>query len=132
MRYHYKKSIEPFFKDGLELWRSSPFSRTAFLVSVVLLAGTFALPVWRLLPLSSDLPFIALHYNVYLGVDRFGPLYQIFFIPTLGLFFLLLNATIEVISWRRQRTLAHFFAGSTPLLQGILLVAMALIVLINV
>ncbi|MFA4845804.1 MAG: hypothetical protein WC654_04570, partial [Patescibacteria group bacterium] len=90
------------------------------------------LPIWRLLPLVADLPFIALHYNIYLGVDRFGSLYQIFFIPLLGLFFLLLNLVIEILSFRKQKTLAIFFAASTPILQFILLVAMILIVLINV
>lgn len=132
MKHHYKKSLEPFFKDGLELWQSSRLTRRTFIASVFFLAMTVALPIWRLVPLASEVPFIALHYNIYLGVDRFGSLYQIFFIPLLGLFFLLLNLTIETLSFRRQKTLSFFFAASTPMFQFILLVAMTLIVLINV
>ncbi len=104
----------------------------AFIVSILFLVVTFVLPILRLVPLASEVPFIALHYNIYLGVDRFGSLYQIFFIPILGFFFLLLNCFIEILSFRRQKTLSWFFAISTPLLQLILLIAMTLIILINV
>ena len=116
----------------MELWRSSRPARLALIVSIFFLAMTFTLPIWRLMPLASDVPFIALHYNIYLGVDRFGSVYQIFIIPILGLFFLLLNLTIEISSFRKQKTLSLFFAASTPLLQLILLIAMTLIILINV
>lgn len=116
----------------MELWRSSRSSRVTLVLSIFFLIVTFTLPIWRLVPLASEVPFIALHYNIYLGVDRFGALYQIFFIPVLGLFFLILNATIEVLSFRRLKTLSLFFAVSNPILQFILLVAMTLIILINV
>lgn len=100
-------------------------------MSLFLLLVTFALPIWRVLPLASDEPFIALHYNIYLGVDRLGSVWQIFYIPLLGLFFLLLNTVVQAISFRRQKTLSLFFAAATPLLQFTLLAAMALIVIIN-
>ena len=132
MKHHYKKSFEQFGKDGVELWRSSGPTRLALILSILFLAATFALPMWRLMPLASEVPFIALHYNIYLGVDRFGSVYQIFIIPILGLFFLLLNLTIEIVSFRRQKILSLFFALSTSLLQLILLIAMVLIILINV
>ncbi len=101
-------------------------------ISVFFLLGTFLLPVWRILPFAQETPFIALHYNIYLGVDRFGPLKQIFLLPGIGLSILLLNLFIEARSYRQQKTLSLFFAATTPLLEFILFVAMVLIVLINV
>ncbi len=105
--------------------------RISLWVSVLLLAANFALPIWRILPLASTEPFIALHYNIYLGVDSFGPLWHIFFTPILGFFFLALNLIVQSASYRRQKTLALFFVAATPLLQFTLLVAMTLIVIIN-
>ncbi|MBI5794257.1 hypothetical protein HZA87_04220 [Candidatus Uhrbacteria bacterium] len=132
MKHHYKKSLQQFFKDGVECVKTSRLTQVSLIVSCFFLALTFALPIWRLLPLSSELPFIALHYNIYLGVDQFGSLYSIFWIPALGLFFLVLNLVIQIASFRRQKILSLFFAGSDPLLQCILLLAMLLTILINV
>jgi len=99
-------------------------------ISVLFLLGTFFLPVWRILPFAQETPFIALHYNIYLGVDRFGPLNQIFFLPGVGLALLVLNLIIEARFYRQQKTLSLFFAAATPLLEFVLFVAMVLIVLI--
>ncbi|MBI4592104.1 hypothetical protein HY733_01510 [Candidatus Uhrbacteria bacterium] len=131
--------MHPYKKDLQEVWKSckamfvkSSFVRTTTVFSLFLLAATTILPVWRLLPLAVESPFIALHYNIYLGVDRFGSVYQIFYIPALGLLVLLLNLFIQASSFRTQKMLSLFFASATPCLQGILFVAMMLIVLINV
>jgi len=101
-------------------------------LSIVILALTFILPLWRILPFASQTPYIALHYNIYMGVDRFGPVYQILFIPFLGLGFLVLNLVIEAKNYSHQKILSYFFAITTPLIELILLVAMGLIVLIQV
>lgn len=101
-------------------------------LSVLFLSITFALPVWRLLPLAEQSPFIALHYNIYLGVDRFGPVYQVFFLPGVGIFFLLLNLFIQARAYKNQKMLSLFFASATPLLEFILCAAMVLIVLTNI
>lgn len=102
------------------------------MISLFFLAITTLLPIWRILPLASETPFIALHYNIYLGVDRLGSIAHIFFLPALGLVFLLVNLTIEAWVYRTQKTLVLFFSAATPFLQFILLCAMTLIVLINV
>jgi len=100
-------------------------------ISGIFVAATFALPVWRILPMAGETPFIALHYNIYLGVDRFGPVNALFYIPVLSLGFLLFNLTVQAYSYRRQKTLTLFFAAATPVITFVLLVAMTLIVLIN-
>lgn len=113
-----------FQKERLIVWTT--------IISFFFLVGTMVLPVWRILPLAAESPFIALHYNIYLGVDRFGPISYLFFLPALGLLFLVLNLTIEAWAYRTQKTLSFFFAAATPFLQLVLLAAMVLIVLINV
>jgi len=114
------------------MFQKNKIVRYSTVISSLFLLGTFFLPVWRILPLAKDVPYIALHYNIYLGVDRFGPVNAILYLPAIGLFFLLLNLFIQARSYKLQKTLSLFFAASTPLLEFILFVAMVLIVLINV
>src|SRR3989338_9186084 len=66
-------------------------------VSVVLLIGMVALPLWRLAPIVATNPFIPLHYNIFLGVDRFGPWYEIFILHVLGVTVLFLNFALAAL-----------------------------------
>lgn len=127
----YKKDLQAIWKSFERMFRKSRLIRWTTAISILLLVATWSLPVWRILPHMDEIPFMALHYNIYLGIDRFGPAWHIFFIPALGTLLLLLNLFIEARSYRQQKVLSIFFASATPLLQLILFVAMVLIVLIN-
>ncbi|TAL50532.1 hypothetical protein EPN81_02590 [Patescibacteria group bacterium] len=128
----YKKDLQEIGKSFRQMFIKSVLVRWSTVISVFFLIVMTVFPLWRILPLASESPFIALHYNIYLGVDRFGPVYQIFFLPVLGVFSLLLNLLIQARSFRSQKTLTLFFAAATPCVEFILLVAMGLIVLINI
>lgn len=128
----YKKDLQEICKSFLMMFQKERLIVWTTSLSVFFLIATIVLPIWRILPLGAESPFIALHYNIYLGVDRFGPIWNIFFLPALGLFFLLLNLMIEAWAYRTQKTLSFFFAGATPFLELVMLAAMVLIVLINV
>lgn len=130
--HRYKKDLEEIWKSFKRMFVKNRFVPSSTVLSVVFLLITFALPVWRLMPLAQQTPFIALHYNIYLGVDRFGSVYQIFFLPSLGLLFLLLNLFIQARAYKNQKMLSFFFAAATSLLEFILCVAMVLIVLTNI
>ena len=126
------KELKRFWKHFKDMMRSSKLYRWTAALSVFLLLLTIILPIWRVLPLASEQPFIPLHYNVYLGVDRFGPLRDLFLLPALGLFFLLVNLGMQTHFSKHEKLLARFFAISTTLFQFILLVAMVLIILVIV
>lgn len=113
------------------MFSKSRMVRVTTILSCLFLAATFFLPAWRLMPLAESTPFIALHYNIYLGVDKFGAIERIFTLPFLGLFFLLLNLVVQARTWKHQKTLSLFYAAANPMFQFVLLVAMVLIVLIN-
>ncbi len=129
--HRHKKSLEQFWKNFRQMFVKSKMVRITAFISFVFIAITFALPVWRILPMASETPFIALHYNIYLGVDRFGPVHSLFVLPAMSLGFFLLNVFIQAHAYRRQKTLTYFFAAATPVITFILMVAMTLIVLIN-
>lgn len=110
---------------------SAVYRRTAVLSALLVLA-TSLLPMWRIVPLAKNQPFIPLHYNIYLGVDNFGPWYAVFVLPGLGLALLLVNIIFEAVFFRREKVLSYFFAYATVFAELLLLAAMVLIVLLNV
>lgn len=116
----------------VELLRASALCRRTAIASGILLLLTVALPAWRILPLAEQKPFIPLHYNVYMGVDAFGPWYGIFVLPALGVALLLVNLAFQAALFRRERVLSAFFAVTTFITELILFVAMVLIVLLNI
>ncbi len=127
-----RKQAKQFFKSFRELLAHGRFTRWTLIVSVILLIGTFVLPIWRILPLAKEQPFIPLHYNIYFGVDRFGPWAHAFVIPALGLIFLLISLIMQTHFFKKEKMLATFFAISTIFLELTFLVAMVLLILLNI
>ncbi len=127
-----QKRLKHFFKDYSELRKSSKTYRITTIVSLVLLALVFLLPVWRIVPLSENQPFLPLHYNIYFGVDSFGPWYNVFVLPILGLVFILLNNYFQTLFFKREKFLTLLFAYTTVVIEAVLLVGMALIVILNI
>ncbi|MBI2475376.1 hypothetical protein HYV69_03055 [Candidatus Uhrbacteria bacterium] len=121
-----------FLKSFCELLKQNSFFRWTSLMSILLFAFTLVLPIWRIVPIAFSKPFIPLHYNVYFGVDRFGPWYAIFVLPVLGFLFLIINVSIQVHFASREKLLTRFFSVSTVVLELIFLIAMLLIILLNI
>lgn len=121
-----------FRTDLIDLFRTSRLYRWTAAASGVLLLLTVALPVWRILPIAEAKPFIPLHYNVYMGVDAFGPWYHVFALPALGAALLVLNLVFQALLFKRERVLSVFFALATVASEAVLLAAMLMIVLLNV
>ncbi|TAK03831.1 hypothetical protein EPO34_01575 [Patescibacteria group bacterium] len=114
-----------------DLVRSSSVYRRTMIASVLLVAATLALPAWKIVPMRVSEPFIPLHYNVYIGIDRFGPWYYAFIPGVLGATLLVVNTVFQAVFYRRERMLSTFFAVATVFAEGMLCVAMVLTVLLN-
>lgn len=127
MRYN----VRMLKKELQDLLKTSKLYRRTTTVSGILLFLTFALPVWRILPIASTTPYIPLHYNVYMGIDESGPWQQVFVLPTIGLVLLLVNTVFQVFLYKREKVLSAFFAIATVVSEATLFVSMVLIVLLN-
>lgn len=127
----YKKEFEVFWKTFVEMMKRDRLVLLMFVLSFFLIVVNFVLPILRLFPVVGSNAFIALHYNIYLGVDRFGSASHIFYIPVIGLLFFILNIIFQVQSYKEQKTLSLIFSIATPLFETTLLVAMVLIILVN-
>ena len=128
----FQKRAKQFWKSFRELVKQSPLSRGSLLASFLIFIVTLFLPIWRIMPLAKEQPFIPLHYNVYFGVDRFGPWYYAFVIPSLGLLFVIISAVMQTYFFQRERMLTQFFAWSTLFLELIFFLAMVLLILLNI
>ena len=125
------KRMFRFFGAGRELFADALIFRGAALLSFLFVLATATLAWWKIVPLAETAPFIPLHYNVYLGVDRFGSWRQAFTLPAIGLGLLLVNLGFEAVFFRSERMLAYFFALATLVSEIVLFVSMILLVLLN-
>ncbi len=115
-----------------DLFRASRLYRWSALASLALVAGMIAIPVLRLVPELQGTTYIPLHYNIYFGIDQFGPWYRVFTLPALGLALFLLNLVFEGIYFHQEHVLAKFFAVMTVATELILFVSVVFIVLLNI
>lgn len=123
----------------LNVWRSAIKEMTALrYFKMTILGGFFVLicttllPIWRLFPTGLQTkPAIPLHYNIYSGIDLFGPWWYIFMIPAIGLIIFVFNLICAVAIWRRERVLSYFYLGVSAGSQLILFVSMVFVVLLN-
>lgn len=127
-----QKQAKQFLKSFQEMLRQERLYMWMLCASVLLWFATLALPIWRILPLASDSPYLPLHYNVYFGVDQFGPWWQVFVPPALGLLFLCVALIMQTRFYRNEKMLARFFSISTVFLHVAFLIAMFLLVLLNI
>ena len=126
------RSMLSLWKDALfDLVKTSKFYRLTALASLVLVILTFAVPAWKIVPLREASPFIPLHYNIYIGIDRFGPWYYVFAPAALGLTLLVVNTVFQAVFYRREKVLSSFFAVATVFAELALFVATVLSVLLN-
>lgn len=115
-----------------DLFASSHYYRVSAVISAVLVILMVALPLLRLVPELQGKFYIPLHYNIYIGIDQFGPWYHVFFIPAIGSALFLVNLLFEGIYFRREHVLAKFFATTSLLAEAILFISMVFIILLNI
>lgn len=127
-----RRIIRDFWRSFRDLLTSSKLYRYTALVSGAFVLMSFALPAWRIVPIAQSQPYLPLHYNIYFGIDRFGPWYFVFFPAVLGAALLFVNLGFEAVFFRREHVLSKFFAVATVCSEVVLFIAVVLIVLLNI
>jgi hypothetical protein len=122
--------------------RSDKWITTLFVVNLVVVIFMVAFPIWKLLPVVANDPFIPLHYNIYLGIDKFGHWYEIFILPAIGLIFLIVNTFLAMQFSRYNEDLLNsryvepllekMFLFVSPIIELVLLMSMFFILLLNI
>ena len=130
-----------YFYKFINRLKSSPARKNKLILIPFILATLFNLTIWSLIyfkfrpyvyNLPDDQSFIPLHYNLYLGIDKFGHWQKIFYLPLTGFIFLLINAFIAQFVYNKKEILSYFVSILSALMQIIILVATVFIILINI
>ena len=95
------------------------------------IAATFLLPYFRIIPFIEENNFIPLHYNIYFGIDQFGPWYYVFMPALLGLIFYLGNLIFQSRFYKREPFLSKFFSMTSVCVELIFFSAIVFITLLN-
>ncbi len=121
--------------------KSSPARKSKLIIIPSVIAFILNISIWAVIyfkfrPLVYHLPvdesFIPLHYNIYLGIDSFGLWQKIFILPLFGLVAALLNTLLAFVVYNRKEIISYFLSFTSLVLQIFLLIATALIILINI
>lgn len=129
------------FYKIIEKLKGTPARRNKIIIVSGIVSLLLNLAIWlviylKLKPLVINLPeeqsFIPLHYNIYLGVDRFGRWTKTFILPGIGFIFMLSNFFIALMIYNKREILSYFLSISASFIQLILLISTLLIVLINI
>lgn len=108
--------------------RRDRFAGVSLIFSLLLNAGAWGLLLWKI-PFTEET--VLLHYNVFFGVDATGEWFQIFTIPIAGVVIFLLNTLVMLRVKRMDLFMRRLFAVLTVLMQGVILLAALLLVLLN-
>lgn len=90
-----------------------------------------ALLAWRTLPLAYGRDGIPLHYNIYVGIDHFGPWWMLFEVSLVSIILAAINALLTATVLKRRPMLALAVWGATLFVGAVALLALVRIVLIN-
>ena len=121
--------------------KSSPARKNRLLQISTIIGILLNLSIWALIlikfkpfadTLSEDQTFIPLHYNIYLGIDHFGPWQRIFNLPIIGLIILILNTILAIFTYNRKEVISYFLTFSSVFIQLIFIIATVLTILINI
>ncbi|MGQ9554060.1 MAG: DUF1648 domain-containing protein [Anaerolineae bacterium] len=89
----------------------------SLLVGLLLLALVF----WRYPHLPAQIP---LHFDPLGRPDRLGPPQQLFYLPFIGSVVTIINFTLAILLYRRERLLSYFLWGSVGVVQVLLIFAL--------
>ncbi|MFA6537008.1 MAG: hypothetical protein WCT18_01270 [Patescibacteria group bacterium] len=129
------------FYEFLEKIKNSPVWRRPFLLwpiiaTLVLNIGDWLLIYFKFYPLVKNLPenqsSIPLHYNIYLGIDLFGPWTLILLVPLLGLLIAIVNSLLAVLLYNKKEIISYFLIFSTIIIQILFIISTFLTILINI
>lgn len=115
----------------LIFWRDL-FNRICTLSALIFYVLIWLIVLIKIYPLSRELDFIFLHYNIYFGVDLVGVWHKIFLIPGTGAVFFLINSVLIYFLHNKEKFLARILAVTSAVSELGLLVATILITLLNI
>ena len=112
----------------------SPAKRDRIIVINLFLSSVINLLLWGLLIFNfwQSPNFIVLGYNIYFGISGFGPWYYILIMPLIGLLVIVLNFSVSLAWYLREKILSYFLAFVASVVNIIIFLAALIIIYINI
>lgn len=92
---------------GMQLLYADKTFLASVLVSGSFLFGAFFLILERLAPLGQSNAVVALHYNIFFGVDALGNWRAALFLPFFAVAVLFVNSALAVLLYQRERFVSY-------------------------
>jgi len=102
-------------------------------LTLVLLSLFFNLTSWILLAVfikRSEFP-VPLHYNIYFGIDLTGPYRNIFNLPSIGLFVVVINFVLGFWFYSKDRIISYILLLVSLVVQIFVLIGAVTVIFIN-
>ena len=117
------------FKKGLsELWRHY-YLKVLLIAGLIINGVEWFLAVFVVLRIKEEI--IALHHNIYFGINLIGEPRQIFFIPLLGFIIIIINTIFSYLVKEDDDFFMYVFAATSALVNFFLLLGLGSIIMIN-
>lgn len=109
----------------------NPYWKDRFNIIVIATSVLINLIIWLLLffKITPQEAPIVLHYNIYFGIDFIDQWYKIYFIPSVGLLFIVLNLVIGQAVYKQEKLATYFLSSASLFTQVLLVIASVCIVL---
>ena len=123
-------SASKFWESGYKRDKIVAF---CFYISVVLNVAMWVLLFWMIKPLSylNEFGLVALHYNVYFGIDKVGSWFYVLVMPITGLIILIANTLIGYLLYLKDSLISYTLSVSQLITHVVLIVATVLLILLN-
>ena len=110
------------------------FLRDKFIVSIVATTLFFNAVNWVIVAWNVRWQFsvLPLHYNIYFGIDWFGPAIYLYLYPGLAFIILLLNLILAWIFFGRRHFIGYLLVAVALLVNVFFLVVSGLVLLTNI
>lgn len=111
----------------------SAFGSNKLNLTLVLSSLFFNIIIWILLGLfigRSEFP-VPLHYNIYFGIDLTGPYRNIFNLPSIGLFVIIINFILSFWFYLKDRMISYILLLVSLAVQVFVLIGAITIIFIN-
>lgn len=95
-----------FITPALRFFFEDRFNRLAYSIMALLIVVSYV-AIALFVPKEDN---VALHYNVYFGIDFIGSWLLSLLVPTVMLVLSVLNATVGLMVWRHDRIIGYFMA----------------------
>ncbi|NUM25174.1 MAG: hypothetical protein HUU49_00950 [Candidatus Buchananbacteria bacterium] len=121
--------ILDFFQEASEKAFKDKLIKFGLVFSLLVNILLWIFLAWQSQKLSAVIP---LHYNIYYGIDFFGPWYYLFLFPGLGLGILALNFLLALMTYANYKILSYFLMASLVAMQIFLFLSLAAVLTINI